>query len=83
MNNAELTPSLSLYAIHSKNAELIHLIKSNEVPLPKSQSKKKSSIIDQCLICAAADKNEIEVVYHFWLRMHKISKGFLDDTKQN
>ena len=41
MNNAELTPSLWLYAIHSKNAELIHLLESNEVPPPKSKRNKK------------------------------------------
>ena len=35
MNGAELTPSLWLYAIHSKNAELIHILESDNVN-PKS-----------------------------------------------
>ena len=34
MNDVELTPSLWLYAIHSKNAELIHLLELNNVPSP-------------------------------------------------
>ncbi|KAK8889028.1 hypothetical protein M9Y10_033771 [Tritrichomonas musculus] len=39
-NNAELTPSLWLYAIHSKNAELLFLLEENKI--------EKS--IDKCLI---------------------------------
>ena len=54
MNNAELTPSLWLYAIHSKNAELIHLLESNEVPPPKSKRNKKeeksNTNYEECLI---------------------------------
>ena len=41
MNNVELTPSIWLYIIHSKNAELIHLLESHNVPPPKSKRNEK------------------------------------------
>ena len=41
MSEAELTPSLWLYAIHSKNAELIRLLESTKVPPPKFHMKEK------------------------------------------
>ena len=56
MNKAEIMPSLWLYTIHSKNAELIHLLESNEIPPPKFKRKEKeeeeNSIknYEQCLI---------------------------------
>ncbi|KAK8883930.1 hypothetical protein M9Y10_043032 [Tritrichomonas musculus] len=58
MSKVELTPSLWLYAIHSKNAELIHLLESNEVPPPKYKSDRNDNEEDedsnknysQCLI---------------------------------
>ena len=37
LNKAELTPSLWLYAIHGKNAEIIHLIEENQIK-PKDES---------------------------------------------
>ena len=40
MNKTKFIPSLCLYAIHSKNAELIYLLESNEVPAPKKKKKK-------------------------------------------
>ena len=30
-NNAEIKPSMWLYAIHGKNAEIIHLIEENQI----------------------------------------------------
>ena len=43
MNNAELTPSLWLYSIHSGNAELFHILESNHIipPFYKSDKDKK------------------------------------------
>ena len=35
MNNVELTPSLWLYSIHSKNAELFHILESRQTNPPK------------------------------------------------
>ena len=35
MNKADLTPSLWLYSIHSKNADFIHFLESNKVDPPK------------------------------------------------
>ena len=46
MNQVELKPSLWLYSIHSKNADLIHLIESNRIALPES----KYGIYSTCLI---------------------------------
>ena len=46
MNNVELTPSLWLYSIHSKNAELVHLLESNEVQPPEDSN----NYFIQCLI---------------------------------
>lgn len=34
MDGVELTPSLWLYSIHSKNADLIHFLESNKVSPP-------------------------------------------------
>ena len=34
LNNVELTPSLWLYTIHGRNAELIHLLEEDGVPPP-------------------------------------------------
>ena len=31
MNGVELTPSLLIYAIHGKNAEIIHLLEENHI----------------------------------------------------
>ena len=42
LNNAELTESLWLYAIHSKNAELIHLLESNKISPPKFMNNNNS-----------------------------------------
>ena len=53
MNNVELTPSLWLYSIHSKNAELIHLLESNEINPPKfmnNNSKEEEGSYLTCLI---------------------------------
>ena len=36
MNRVKLTPSLWLYTIHSKNAELIHILEYNEVQPPEN-----------------------------------------------
>ena len=40
MNQVELKPSLWLYAIHSKNVELIHLLESYEVKPPNNDYEK-------------------------------------------
>ena len=37
MNDVKLTPSLWLYTIHSKNAELIHLLESDQVSPPRKK----------------------------------------------
>ncbi|KAK8840169.1 hypothetical protein M9Y10_031109 [Tritrichomonas musculus] len=52
-NNVELTPSLWLYSIHSKNAELIHLLESNEIKPPKlmNNNRPKEEIKNSFLIC--------------------------------
>lgn len=42
MNNVELEPSLWLYAIHSRNAELIHLLESCNVSKPNNE-------LDECI----------------------------------
>ncbi|KAK8864106.1 hypothetical protein M9Y10_011802 [Tritrichomonas musculus] len=38
-NKVELKPSLWLYSIHGKNAELIHLLEENQVPPPDNSFK--------------------------------------------
>ena len=50
-NKVELPPSLWLYAIHSKNSEIIHILEEYEVDLPKNklyenQSKYKYVLIE-------------------------------------
>ena len=40
LSNVELKPSLWLYAIHSKNAELIHLLEENNVEPPNKNFEK-------------------------------------------
>ena len=50
MNNAELTPSLWLYSIHSKNAELIHLLESNKIKPPSLMTNKNFNIKDESYI---------------------------------
>ena len=52
MNKAKLTPSLWLYTIHSKNAELFHLLETYEVPPPESENKEYPSQknYEQCII---------------------------------
>ena len=49
MNKVELTPSLWLYAIHSKKAELIHLLESNKVcpPIFKKQNNDENNEEDE------------------------------------
>ena len=47
ISQVELTPSLWLYTIHSKNADLIHLLEYNKVPPPKYDN---TNIYTQCLI---------------------------------
>ena len=52
MNKVKLTPSLWLYAIHSKNAELIHLLESNNVPPPdekENDNKNSTKSYIKCL----------------------------------
>ena len=44
MKGVEYTASLWLYAIHSKNAELIHILDENNAFPPKFQNKKKKKI---------------------------------------
>ena len=43
LNKVELTPSLWLYAIHSKNADIIHLLEENQI-------KPKNDSYNKCLI---------------------------------
>ena len=40
MNRAEMNPSLWLYAIHGQNAEIIHKLESESVPLPNCKYDK-------------------------------------------
>ena len=44
MNNVQLTPSLWLYSIHSRNPDLIHLLESEKVPQP--DNKYESCVIE-------------------------------------
>ena len=81
-NEAELTPSLWLYAIHSKNAELIHLLESNEVPPPKSDKKEKrkrvktsSQNYEHCFIESIKCHHNDIADY--------IENNFLDQKKKN
>ena len=37
MNNAELAPSLWLYAIHGRNYDIIHFLEANDI-IPEDQS---------------------------------------------
>ena len=48
-NNAELKPSLWLYAIHSQNAEIIMLLESNKVDFPMYNEDEKCKCI-QCYL---------------------------------
>ena len=41
MNEVDLTSSLWLYAIHSNNAELIHMLETNNVCLPQFENKEE------------------------------------------
>ncbi|KAK8881362.1 hypothetical protein M9Y10_004098 [Tritrichomonas musculus] len=48
MNNVELTPSLWLYSIHSRNVELFHLLESNKIDPPNYIEEENSYL--RCLI---------------------------------
>ena len=54
MNEVELTSSLWLYAIHSKNAELIHILETKNVCPPKFENKSEEELKEannEYLIC--------------------------------
>ena len=58
MNKVELTSSLWLYVIHSKNPELIHLLESYKVRPPHNSKSKEDYI--QCFIeCIKCHHNDI------------------------
>ena len=44
MNGVELTASLWLYVIHSKNAELIHILETNNVCRPEFENKNEGEL---------------------------------------
>ena len=56
LNNVELKPSLWLYAIHSRNAELIHLLESLKVDPPNEEYK-------TCL-CESIKCHHNEIAYY-------------------
>ncbi|KAK8837292.1 hypothetical protein M9Y10_036722 [Tritrichomonas musculus] len=72
LNNVELTPSLWLYAIHSNNAELIHLLEQNKVdPSPDLDKQKYERIFIESIKC---HHNEIA---------EYIKANYLDDQNEN
>ncbi|KAK8865098.1 hypothetical protein M9Y10_010630 [Tritrichomonas musculus] len=49
-NNVELTPSLWKYAIHGKNADIIHLLESNKIKPPEDPNNQNNNIYEQIFI---------------------------------
>ena len=78
-NKVELTPSLWLYAIHSQNAEIIHLLESNEIEPPenKSMKNKYEAIFIESIKChhnSIADY--IKIIFYLKLMKLKRTKKF-------
>ena len=66
MNDAELTSSLWLYAIHGKNAEIIHLLEENQVKPEKEENQKifYDQIFTESIKCYHIDiSNYIQNIY--------------------
>ena len=68
LNNVDLTPSLWIYAIHSKNGELIHILEENKVEM-------EGNTYEKCII--EAIKCHYKELINYFLQFDHSKKNYL------